>query len=78
MAYPQFKRMTRRPTGLLSLPGFYVRGQFFSWRLSQAVARARWIADEHITSVDIIEVRPTGEIERFRTVHPGECRREVA
>jgi hypothetical protein len=60
------------------LPGFYVRGRYYGMRHAQAVARARWLADEHITLVEVIEVRASGETERFRTVYPGESKREAA
>jgi hypothetical protein len=48
-------------------PGFHVRGRWYGLRLSQAIARARWLAAEHRTAVDVWHVL-NGSAERFRTV----------
>jgi hypothetical protein len=56
-----------RPDYNQSRPGFYVRGRWYGLRLSQALARARWLAAEHRTAVDVWHVFD-GNVERFRTV----------
>jgi hypothetical protein len=55
------------------LPGFYVRGRYYGFKVSQATARARWLADEHHTMVDVELIDWAGSGQRYATVGPRQA-----